>query len=268
MSLGGIAIAVGAMVDAAVVMIENAHKHLERWHEAHPGRDLTGHERWGVIGEAAAEVGPALFFSLLIITLSFIPVFTLEAQEGRLFSPLAFTKTYSMAAAAGLSVTLVPVLMGYLIRGRIPSEQSNPLSRWLIRLYQPVLARVLAYPKATVAIALVLLASTAWPILRTGGEFMPPLDEGDLLYMPSALPGLSAGVGGLRQGRWPTDRCGHAPPIIGRRTSRAGWIRFRCSHAARVPDAGAPARTAHWSAVRRLRTGYVSTSPDTACRTQ
>ncbi|WP_124982265.1 efflux RND transporter permease subunit [Ralstonia solanacearum] len=193
MSLGGIAIAVGAMVDAAVVMIENAHKHLERWHEAHPGRGLIGHERWGVIGEAAAEVGPALFFSLLIITLSFIPVFTLEAQEGRLFSPLAFTKTYSMAAAAGLSVTLVPVLMGYLIRGRIPSEQSNPLSRWLIRLYQPVLARVLAYPKATVAIALVLLASTAWPILRTGGEFMPPLDEGDLLYMPSALPGLSAG---------------------------------------------------------------------------
>jgi Cu(I)/Ag(I) efflux system membrane protein CusA/SilA len=193
MSLGGIAIAVGAMVDAAVVMIENAHKHLERWHEVHPGRDLTGHERWGVIGEAAAEVGPALFFSLLIITLSFIPVFTLEAQEGRLFSPLAFTKTYSMAAAAGLSVTLVPVLMGYLIRGRIPSEQSNPLSRWLIRLYQPVLARVLAYPKATVAIALVLLAATAWPILRTGGEFMPPLDEGDLLYMPSALPGLSAG---------------------------------------------------------------------------
>lgn len=145
MSLGGIAIAVGAMVDAAVVMIENAHKHLERWHETHPGHALAGHERWGVIGEAAAEVGPALFFSLLIITLSFIPVFTLEAQEGRLFSPLAFTKTYSMAAAAGLSVTLVPVLMGYLIRGQIPSEQSNPLSRWLIRLYQPVLARVLAY---------------------------------------------------------------------------------------------------------------------------
>ncbi len=193
MSLGGIAIAVGAMVDAAVVMIENAHKHLERWHETHPGHALAGHERWGVIGEAAAEVGPALFFSLLIITLSFIPVFTLEAQEGRLFSPLAFTKTYSMAAAAGLSVTLVPVLMGYLIRGQIPSEQSNPLSRWLIRLYQPVLARVLAYPRATVAIALVLLAATAWPILRTGGEFMPPLDEGDLLYMPSALPGLSAG---------------------------------------------------------------------------
>ena len=193
MSLGGIAIAVGAMVDAAVVMIENAHKHLEHWLEDNPGRELTGHERWNVIGESAAEVGPALFFSLLIITLSFIPVFTLEAQEGRLFSPLAFTKTYSMAAAAGLSVTLVPVLMGYLIRGRIPSEQSNLLSRWLIRLYQPMLSKVLAYPKATVAIAIVLLGATAWPILRTGGEFMPPLDEGDLLYMPSALPGLSAG---------------------------------------------------------------------------
>lgn len=193
MSLGGIAIAIGAMVDAAVVMIENAHKHLEHWHADNPGRELTGHERWSVIGESAAEVGPALFFSLLIITLSFIPVFTLEAQEGRLFSPLAFTKTYSMAAAAGLSVTLVPVLMGYMIRGKIPTEQSNPLSRWLIRAYQPVLARVLAYPKTTVAIAAILLVATAWPMMRIGGEFMPPLDEGDLLYMPSALPGLSAG---------------------------------------------------------------------------
>ncbi|KWR87755.1 efflux RND transporter permease subunit [Cupriavidus sp. IDO] len=193
MSLGGIAIAIGAMVDAAVVMIENAHKHLEHWHADNPGRELTGHERWSVIGESAAEVGPALFFSLLIITLSFIPVFTLEAQEGRLFSPLAFTKTYSMAAAAGLSVTLVPVLMGYMIRGKIPTEQSNPLSRWLIRAYQPVLARVLAYPRTTVAIAAILLVATAWPMMRIGGEFMPPLDEGDLLYMPSALPGLSAG---------------------------------------------------------------------------
>jgi len=193
MSLGGIAIAIGAMVDAAVVMIENAHKHLEHWHADNPGRELTGHERWSVIGESAAEVGPALFFSLLIITLSFTPVFTLEAQEGRLFSPLAFTKTYSMAAAAGLSVTLVPVLMGYMIRGKIPTEQSNPLSRWLIRAYQPVLARVLAYPKTTVAIAAILLVATAWPMMRIGGEFMPPLDEGDLLYMPSALPGLSAG---------------------------------------------------------------------------
>jgi len=193
MSLGGIAIAVGAMIDAAVVMIENAHKHLEHWHATHPGGSLAGQERWNVIGESAAEVGPALFFSLLIITLSFIPVFTLEAQEGRLFSPLAFTKTYAMAAAAGLSVTLVPVLMGYLIRGRIPSEQANPLSRWLIRAYRPVLARVLARPWTTVAIAALLLAATAWPVMRIGGEFMPPLDEGDLLYMPSALPGLSAG---------------------------------------------------------------------------
>jgi len=193
MSLGGIAIAIGAMVDAAVVMIENAHKHIEHWRDENPGRHLRGEEQWRVIGDSAAEVGPALFFSLLIITLSFIPVFTLEAQEGRLFSPLAFTKTYSMAAAAGLAVTLIPVLMGYLIRGRIPSEQANPLNRFLIRLYQPLLARVLDFPKTTIAIAAVLLAITAWPIARVGGEFLPPLDEGDLLYMPSALPGLSAG---------------------------------------------------------------------------
>jgi Cu(I)/Ag(I) efflux system membrane protein CusA/SilA len=173
MSLGGIAIAVGAMVDAAVVMIENAHKHLERWHADHPGRPLSGEDRWRVIGASAAEVGPALFFSLLIITLSFIPVFTLEAQEGKMFSPLAFTKTYSMAAAAGLSVTLVPVLMGYLIRGRIPAEQANPLNRWLIRAYQPILTRVLAYPRATIALAVVALVATAWPIMRIGGEFMP-----------------------------------------------------------------------------------------------
>ena len=132
MSLGGIAIAIGAMVDAAVVMIENAHKHIERWRHEHPGEQLAGDEHWRVIGDAAAEVGPALFFSLLIITLSFIPVFTLEAQEGRLFSPLAFTKTYAMAAAAGLAVTLIPVLMGYLIRGRIPDERRNPLNRVLI----------------------------------------------------------------------------------------------------------------------------------------
>ncbi|WP_042883999.1 efflux RND transporter permease subunit [Cupriavidus necator] len=220
MSLGGIAIAIGAMVDAAVVMIENAHKHLEHWHADHPGRKLTGSERWSVIGQAAAEVGPALFFSLLIITLSFIPVFTLEAQEGRLFSPLAFTKTYSMAAAAGLSVTLVPVLMGYLIRGRIPSEQSNPLSRWLIRAYRPVLARVLAWPKTTLAIAAVLLAATAWPVMRIGGEFMPPLDEGDLLYMPSALPGLSAGKAAqlLQQ----TDRLIRTVPEVATVFGKAG----------------------------------------------
>ena len=193
MSLGGIAIAIGAMVDAAVVMIENAHKHIERWHHTHPDEDLKGEAQWRVIGDAAAEVGPALFFSLLIITLSFIPVFTLEAQEGRLFSPLAFTKTYAMAAAAGLSVTLIPVLMGYLIRGRIPEEQKNPLNRVLIKAYRPLLDAVLRWPRVTIALAVLLLAATAWPMLRIGGEFMPPLDEGDLLFMPTALPGLSVG---------------------------------------------------------------------------
>ena len=193
MSLGGIAIAIGAMVDAAVVMIENAHKHLERWRHDHPDRSLDGDERWGVIGAAAAEVGPALFFSLLIITLSFIPVFTLEAQEGRLFSPLAFTKTYAMAAAAGLSVTLVPVLMGYLIRGRIPDEKTNPLNRLLIALYRPLLDLVLRAPRLTLVVATALFVLSLWPVQRIGGEFMPPLDEGDLLYMPSALPGLSVG---------------------------------------------------------------------------
>lgn len=193
MSLGGIAIAIGAMVDAAVVMIENAHKHLEHWEQAHPDQTLEGAERWKVIGDSAAEVGPALFFSLLIITLSFVPVFTLEAQEGRLFSPLAFTKTYAMAAAAGLSVTLIPVLMGYLIRGRIPSEQSNPLNRFLIAIYRPLLNAVLQGPKRTLAVATMLLLLSLWPLQHIGGEFMPKLDEGDLLYMPTALPGLSAG---------------------------------------------------------------------------
>src|SRR6266571_1613494 len=193
MSLGGIAIAIGAMVDAAVVMIENAHKRLEAWHHAHPGATLAGEERWGVIGEAAAQVGPALFISLLIITFSFVPVFTLEAQEGRLFSPLAFTKTYAMAAAAGLAVTLIPVLMGYLIRGRIPAEERNPLNRLLIAVYRPALAAVLRFPKSTLLFALLVLVATAWPLSQLGGEFMPPLDEGDLLYMPSALPSISAG---------------------------------------------------------------------------
>jgi len=192
MSLGGIAIAIGAMVDAAVVMIENAHKKIEAWHAANPDEELTGERHWHVMTEAAAEVGPALFFCLLIITLSFIPVFTLEAQEGRLFGPLAFTKTYAMAAAAGLSVTLVPVLMGYWIRGRIPNEQQNPLNRWLIRIYQPALDMVLRRPKITLLLALLIFVSALWPMSRLGGEFLPPLDEGDLLYMPSALPGLSA----------------------------------------------------------------------------
>ncbi|HCN65279.1 MAG TPA: CusA/CzcA family heavy metal efflux RND transporter [Pseudomonas sp.] len=192
MSLGGIAIAIGAMVDAAVVMIENAHKKIEAWHHAHPGEELKGAQHWQVITQAATEVGPALFFCLLIITLSFIPVFTLEAQEGRLFGPLAFTKTWSMAAAAGLSVTLVPVLMGYWIRGPIPDEKKNSLNRGLIRLYQPALDAVLRRPKTTLAVALLVFVSALWPMSRLGGEFLPPLDEGDLLYMPSALPGLSA----------------------------------------------------------------------------
>jgi Cu(I)/Ag(I) efflux system membrane protein CusA/SilA len=193
MSLGGIAIAIGAMVDAAIVMIENAHKRIERWRDEHPGRTLAGAEHWALIGEASVQVGPALFFSLLIITLSFIPIFTLEAQEGRLFSPLAYTKTYAMAASAGLAVTLVPVLMGYLIRGDVPREDRNPVNRWLVRAYRPLLDGALRRPKTTIAVATVALALTLVPALRLGGEFLPPLDEGDLLYMPSALPGISAG---------------------------------------------------------------------------
>ena len=245
MSLGGIAIAIGAMVDAAIVMIENAHKHLER-----AGSGITSEERWAIVGRAAGEVGPALFYSLLIITLSFLPVFTLEAQEGRLFAPLAYTKTYAMAAAAGLSVTLVPVLMGYFIRGRIPHETRNPLNRLLIWMYRPVLSKVLAFPRATLGAALLatlsllsplygvggLLEPLKWPLQLVrpvaqgavapmvaaiedwqaslskgwthafggvpvlgrlgrglGSEFMPELFEGDLLYMPTTLPGLSIG---------------------------------------------------------------------------
>ena len=191
MSLGGIAI--GAMVDAAIVMIENAHKRLERWQHEHPDEVLRGEARWRLMGDAAVEVGPALFFSLLVITLSFVPVFTLQAQEGRLFSPLAYTKTYAMAASAGLAVTLIPVLMGYLIRGPVPAEKRNPLNRALIALYRPALDAVLAWPKLTLGVTAVLLLATAWPLHKLGTEFMPPLDEGDLLYMPTALPGLSIG---------------------------------------------------------------------------
>lgn len=247
MSLGGIAIAIGAMVDAAIVMIENAHKHMERWQQKNPDDSLSAEEHWKLIARASAEVGPALFFSLLIITLSFLPVFTLEAQEGRLFSPLAFTKTYAMAAAAGLSVTLIPVLMGLFVRGRIPSEHSNPISRVLIWLYKPMLLAVLRWPKTTLLLAFVVALSAllpavgllgmmeplkwpsalmaedkagqwntrvqdwqkdtevAWkglvgndPQLRKlatgiGSEFMPELREGDLMYMPTTLPGLSIG---------------------------------------------------------------------------
>ncbi|MEN8174515.1 MAG: efflux RND transporter permease subunit [Pseudomonadota bacterium] len=248
MSLGGIAIAIGAMVDAAIVMIENAHKHLERYHNKH-GIDPAGAEHWKVVTQAAVEVGPALFFSLLVITLSFLPVFSLEAQEGRLFSPLAYTKTYAMAASAGLAVTLVPVLMGYFIRGRIPAESVNPLNRLLIWTYQPLLTAVLKAPRLTIFLSLLAMASMVipvagisgflaplkWPLsaaqllgadtqaaverveswqdgLRrnwrssfrdtpwlarfsggVGSEFMPELDEGDLMYMPTTLPGLSIG---------------------------------------------------------------------------
>ena len=192
MSLGGIAIAVGAMVDAAIVMIENAHKHLEAWKHRHPDEEMSNDRRWRIITEAAVEVGPALFLSLVIITLSFVPVFALQAQEGRLFSPLAFTKSYAMAGAAILSITLVPVLMGYLIRGRIPAEDANPVNRWLTAAYRPAIDWVLRKPRTVLLLALVVFATAAWPLSRIGGEFIPPMDEGDLLYMPSALPGISA----------------------------------------------------------------------------
>ncbi|MFP5449261.1 MAG: Cu(I)/Ag(I) efflux system membrane protein CusA/SilA [Pseudoalteromonas distincta] len=192
MSLGGIAIAVGAMIDAAIVMIENAHKHLEAWTKKHPDRRIDEATRWRLITDAAVEVGPALFLSLVIITLSFVPVFALQAQEGRLFSPLAFTKSYAMAGAAILSITLVPVLMGYLIRGRIPAEDANPINRGLTRAYRPAIDWVLRKPRTVLLLALVVFATTAWPLSRLGGEFIPPMDEGALLYMPSALPGISA----------------------------------------------------------------------------
>jgi len=186
MSLGGIAIAIGAMVDGAIVMIENVHKHMER-------TPLTDTNRWRVIGQAAAEVGPALFFSLLIITMSFLPVFSLEAQEGRMFAPLAFTKTYAMAASAILAVTLVPVLMGYFIRGKVLPEHKNPLNRLLTFLYLPVIRKVLTYPKTTLLVVLVIAASGIWPLRQIGSEFIPPLDEGDLMYMPTTYPGISIG---------------------------------------------------------------------------
>ena len=184
MSLGGIAIAIGAMVDAAIVMVENVHKHIEK-------EPLTDENRWRIMGDAASEVGPPLFFSLLIITLSFLPVFTLEAQEGRLFAPLAFTKTYAMAAAAGLSITLVPVLMGYFIRGKVTPEHKNPINRVLIAVYRPVINKVILFPKATLLLAAGILVVGLWPATRLGSEFMPPLDEGDLMYMPTTYPGIS-----------------------------------------------------------------------------
>ena len=186
MSLGGIAIALGAMVDAAIVMIENVHKRLEQG-------TVSGAQRLAAMQQAMVEVGPPLFFSLLIITLSFLPVFALQAQEGRMFAPLAYTKTYAMAAAAGLSVTLVPVLIFYLVRGRIREEKHNPLNRALVNAYRVVIGAVLRRPGATLLVAVLLVATSFWPLLRLGSEFMPQLDEGDLLYMPTTLPGLSAG---------------------------------------------------------------------------
>ena len=185
MSLGGIAIAIGAMVDGAIVMIENMHKHMER-------TPLTSANRWQIVTQSASEVGPALFFTLLIITISFLPVFALEAQEGRLFAPLAFTKTYAMGASALLAITLVPVLMGYFVRGRVLPEGRNPINRGLIALYQPVLAAVIRYPRSTLLLAFVITLGAVWPLSRIGTEFMPPLDEGDLMYMPTTHPGLSA----------------------------------------------------------------------------
>ncbi|WP_049722328.1 efflux RND transporter permease subunit [Gilvimarinus polysaccharolyticus] len=203
MSLGGVAIAIGAMVDGAVVMIENLHKHLERA-EAKHGGPITGEQRWQTVATAAAEVGPALFFSLLIITVSFLPVFALQAQEGKMFSPLAFTKTYAMAAAAGLAVTLVPVLMGYCIRGRILAEHKNPINRGLVAAYRPVLAAVLRAPKTVLLLALLLMLVGLWPAKHLGTEFMPPLDEGDLMYMPTTYTGLS--IGNARQILQQTDK--------------------------------------------------------------
>ena len=186
MSLGGIAIAIGAMTDGAIVMIENMHKHMEK-------TPLTDENRWQVVMDSAAEVGPALFFSLLIITVSFMPVFILEAQEGRMFSPLAYTKTYAMAASAGLAITLVPVLMGYFIRGKVISEQKNPVNRLLVAAYKPLLSAVLKAPKTTLVLALVLAAIGFYPVNKIGSEFIPPLDEGDLMYMPTTYPGISIG---------------------------------------------------------------------------
>ena len=220
LSLGGIAIAIGAMVDAAVVMIENAHKHLERWNNENPEAEPDGPTRWRIVTEAAAEVGPALFLSLLIITFSFLPIFTLQGQEGRLFAPLAFTKTYAMAAAALLSITLIPVLMGLLIRGRIPSEEVNPINRWLVHLYRPAIDWVLKRPKHALLIAALIFLTTLWPMSRIGGEFLPQMNEGDLLYMPSVLPGISAAEAGrlLQQ----TDRLIKTVPEVESVFGKAG----------------------------------------------
>lgn len=188
MSLGGIAIAMGAMVDGAIVVVENLHKHLHR-----NRTNISAKERWQLVVKSTTEVGPALFFSLLIITVSFIPVFALEAQEGRLFSPLAFTKTYAMAGAAALSITLVPILAGYFVKGRLKAENENPINKWLLSIYKPLLKKVLAFPIITICVALLVLFSMFWPLSQLGSEFMPEIDEGDLMYMPTTYPSVSVG---------------------------------------------------------------------------
>ncbi|MFM5704280.1 efflux RND transporter permease subunit [Aeromonas veronii] len=213
MSLGGIAIAIGAMVDGAIVMIENVHKHMER--EA-----LTDKNRWRIITEASIEVGPAIFFSLLIITISFLPVFALEAQEGRMFHPLAFTKTYAMAAAAGLAITLVPVIMGYFIRGKVLAEQANPLNRGLSQAYVPLLKAVLARPKTTLAVAVVVTVAGFWPLKYLGSEFIPPLDEGDIMYMPTTAANIS--VGKAREILQQTDKLIRTVPEVQNVFGKAG----------------------------------------------
>jgi len=213
MSLGGIAIAIGAMVDASIVMIENVHKHLER-------ENPQGAERWRMVKDAVSEVGPGLFFSLLIVAVSFLPVLALEAQEGRLFAPLAWTKTWAMAAGAMLSVTLVPVLIGFLVRGRVRAEHENPLNRGLIHVYQPVLDKAIAWPRTVIAIALVLVAISVLPFSRLGTEFMPEMDEGDLLYMPTTYPALS--IGEAQQLLQVTDRLIKSVPEVHRVFGKIG----------------------------------------------
>ncbi|MGY8896809.1 MAG: efflux RND transporter permease subunit [Paraglaciecola sp.] len=205
MSLGGIAIAIGAMTDGAIVMIENMHKHMQ-------DTELTDDNRWEIVIKSASEVGPALFFSLLIITVSFLPVFMLEAQEGRMFSPLAFTKTYAMAASAGLAISVVPVLMGYAIRGKVISEHKNPVNKGLIALYMPALKTVLRYPKSTMLVALMVTVVGFYPLNDIGSEFMPPLDEGDLMYMPTTYAGIS--VGKAREVLQQTDKLIRSVPEV------------------------------------------------------
>jgi len=210
MSLGGIAIAIGAMIDGAIVMIENMHKHMEKL--TAKGQPLTNENRWQVVLDSATEVGPALFFSLLIITVSFVPVFTLEAQEGRMFSPLAFTKTYAMAASAALAITLVPVLMGYFIRGKVIAEHKNPVNRLLSAIYLPALKAALEHPKTTLLAALMMVVVGLYPLDKIGSEFIPPLDEGDLMYMPTTYPGIS--VGQARQLLQQTDKLIYSVPEV------------------------------------------------------